>query len=107
MPKINDKKIRYVSIDPTAFLFDADFMSLDFFERGFYLTMLFYLFSSNGRIPNDMAKLRRLTGIYKFPGISSEYRTCSLRITRISPASMLQMHWKELDRYPKCNPQKA
>jgi hypothetical protein len=62
MSKINDRKIRYVSIDPSAFLLGPQFMALNLHQRGLYISMLLYLCVNNGTIPADKSTLKRIIG---------------------------------------------
>jgi hypothetical protein len=49
------RKIRYVSLEPSAFLLDLDYISMSYAERGLYDTIIFYLYENDGFI--SMEKL--------------------------------------------------
>ena len=63
MPKLNEKRIRYVSIDPSAFLLDPDFISLNLKQRGLYLSILLHLCANNGMLTDNYVHLERILGI--------------------------------------------
>jgi uncharacterized protein YdaU (DUF1376 family) len=51
------KKIRYVSLESSAFLVDLDFLSMSYEERGLYFTLILHLYENNGCL--DMKKVLR------------------------------------------------
>lgn len=62
MSQTSDKKIRYVSIDPSAILLDQQFVSLNLQQRGMYFSILLYLFVNNGSIGKDFNALAKAIG---------------------------------------------
>ena len=56
-------KIKYVQLEPAAFLSDDDFQMMNDAERGIYCTIIFYMFCNNGRIKNDPKAIKRLCNV--------------------------------------------
>ena len=53
-------KIKYVQLESDAFLTDLDFIRFTPAERGLYCSIIFYLYSNNGKCEFDPAALSRL-----------------------------------------------
>jgi uncharacterized protein YdaU (DUF1376 family) len=51
------KKIRYVSLEPSAFLSDVFFLSMSAEERGVYVSIILYLYENGGFLPMDKTLL--------------------------------------------------
>jgi uncharacterized protein YdaU (DUF1376 family) len=43
-------KIKYVSLEPAAFLSDVDFIAMYADQRGVYITLILFLYCNNGRL---------------------------------------------------------
>jgi len=53
-------KIKYVQLEPEAFLIDLDFNAMMLEERGAYFTLILYLYSNNGKCDLDISVLSEL-----------------------------------------------
>jgi uncharacterized protein YdaU (DUF1376 family) len=63
------KKIKYVQLEPNAFLSDSDFQAMTAAERGVYWTLVLYLYCNNGRLKLDFAQLGLLCACENFEQI--------------------------------------
>ena len=63
------KKIKFVQLEPNAFLSDSDFQAMNAESRGVYWTLLLYLYTNNGRIKLDFALLAVLCACADFKRI--------------------------------------
>lgn len=52
--------IKYVQLEPGAFIGDIDFQIMTARQRGVYLSLVLYLYSNGGKLPNDVQVLSRL-----------------------------------------------
>jgi uncharacterized protein YdaU (DUF1376 family) len=74
MPK---KQPKYVSLEPDAFLSDLDFQAMTAEQRGVYCTLIFYLYSNNGRLRYDigvLAKLCHVNGDFDFQTVLHKFQ---------------------------------
>lgn len=77
------EKIKYVQLEPAAFLADIDFQMMDAEQRGVYCSIIFYLYCNNGQIelsPNGaitllQSKYHRLAVISGCQKVGSEWDT--------------------------------
>ena len=53
-------KVKYVQLEPEAFLTDLDFNAMTFGERGAYFTLILYLYSNNGKCDLNISVLSKL-----------------------------------------------
>jgi uncharacterized protein YdaU (DUF1376 family) len=53
-------KIKYVQLESDAFLTDLDFIGFTPAERGLYCSLIFYLYSNNGKCEFDPVALSKL-----------------------------------------------
>jgi hypothetical protein len=53
-------KVKFVQLEPDAFLTDLDFIAMTLEERGAYFTLIFYLYSNNGKCDLDISVLSKL-----------------------------------------------
>ena len=53
-------KVKYVQLEPEAFLTDLDFNAMTLEERGAYFTLILYLYSNNGKCDLDISVLSKL-----------------------------------------------
>jgi uncharacterized protein YdaU (DUF1376 family) len=60
---MSKKKIKYVQLEPAAFLSDEDFQMMTDAERGIYCTIIFYMLCNNGRIRNDEEGIKKLCNV--------------------------------------------
>lgn len=58
--KKNKINIRFVQLEPAAFLSDVDVQTWNATEIGCYWMILLYLYTNNGKAPNDLKLLSRL-----------------------------------------------
>jgi len=56
----NKTNIRFVQLEPAAFLSDVDVQMWNATEVGCYWLILLYLYTNNGRVPNDQKGLSRI-----------------------------------------------
>ena len=71
------KQPKYVSLEPDAFLSDLDFQAMTAEQRGVYCTIIFYLYSNNGRMKFDEGMLRKLcnvNGEFDFQTVLSKFQ---------------------------------
>lgn len=54
-------KLKYVQLEPGAFLSDHEFQAMTAEERGVYCTLIFYLYCNGGKCKLDHNKLQRIT----------------------------------------------
>ena len=43
-------EVKYIQLEPAAFITDIDFMLMTAEERGVYCSIIFYLYANNGKI---------------------------------------------------------
>jgi uncharacterized protein YdaU (DUF1376 family) len=67
-------KIRYYSIDPTAFILDPEFLILTNTQRGLYLTIMLYMCANDGQLNDELKQLQRLIG-YRQSNFRKQYDT--------------------------------
>jgi uncharacterized protein YdaU (DUF1376 family) len=53
-------KIKYVKLEPDAFLTDLDFIAMTLEERGAYFTLILFLYCNNGKCELDISILSQL-----------------------------------------------
>ena len=72
-----ENKIKYVQLEPGAFLTDIDFQMMDAEQRGVYCSVIFYLYCNNGKIElDDIRDVTLLQGqLTKLAGISGYHKT--------------------------------
>ncbi|MHC4258879.1 MAG: DUF1376 domain-containing protein [Planctomycetota bacterium] len=64
-------KVKFVQLEPEAFLSDGDFQAMSDAERGVYWSLILYLYCNNGRLRLDFEKLARLCGCQSFEQVWS------------------------------------
>ena len=53
-------KVKYVQLEPEAFLTDLDFNAMTLEQRGAYFTLILYLYCNNGKCKLDISVLSQL-----------------------------------------------
>ncbi len=53
-------KVKFVQLEPEAFLTDLDFVAMTLEERGAYFTLILFLYSNNGKCNLDISVLSKL-----------------------------------------------
>ena len=53
-------KVKFVQLEPDAFLTDLDFVAMTLEERGAYFTLILYLYSNNGKCDLNISVLSKL-----------------------------------------------
>lgn len=54
---MHSKQIKFVQLEPAAFLTDMDFFAMSAAERGVYWTIILYLYCNNGKCDFDIEGL--------------------------------------------------
>lgn len=67
-------KIKFVQLEPNAFLSDSDFQAMTATERGVYWTLLLYLYANDGRLRLDFKQLAILCACKNFEQIWSKIK---------------------------------
>jgi uncharacterized protein YdaU (DUF1376 family) len=66
---MKNKKIRYVSLEPRAFLTDLDFLSMTAEEKGVYFSIILCLYDNNGYLDMDKERINRVCNCPNFENV--------------------------------------
>ena len=70
-------RVKYVQLEPDAFLSDVEFQYMSSEQRGAYCTLIFYLYRNNGKLINDGKLLSRLCNVdsnFDFSPVLSKFK---------------------------------
>ncbi len=69
--------IKYVSLEPGAFLSDIDFQAMSAEQRGVYISIILYLYTNNGKLKNDLellSKMCNINGEFDYQPVLSKFQ---------------------------------
>jgi uncharacterized protein YdaU (DUF1376 family) len=67
-------KVKFVQLEPNAFLSDGEFGAMNAEQRGVYWSLILYLYCNRGRLKLDFDKLARLCGCEDFEQVWSKIK---------------------------------